>query len=204
MSGNESHIASAARLRTIFGYTSGGIADPAEAQRVLRSKYGLGDRRTVDQAILFSGIDTRQQKVVFNGCGNLDYVPFSPHPWGPDYIPPFDDLTEDPISTVVDPGSIYFSPDMMDKWDEINARHQEEQVHIKVPALPVIFDSAAAIQLVKESPFLASSASDHTLSFAIICVFLILSILGLVYGRYLHIGKNHKHVFLRPEVVKTV
>lgn len=54
-SGSQSPIISAQRLKTIFGYDEGGVQDPMEAQRIIRSKYGLGDRRTIDQAILFSG-----------------------------------------------------------------------------------------------------------------------------------------------------
>ena len=77
----EDSLLSAARLKTIFGYTSGGIADAKEAERVLRSKYGLGDRRTLDQAIAFSGIDTRNRSLTANKCGYLEYVPFVPHPW---------------------------------------------------------------------------------------------------------------------------
>ena len=49
-----------------------------------------------------------------NKCGNLDYVPFSPHHWGPDFIPPFDPVTEDPLypQNAFDPGSIYYTPDI--------------------------------------------------------------------------------------------
>ena len=54
--GEFSSIHSAERLKTIFHYTSGGIADTEQAKRLIRSKYGLGDRRTIDQAIEFSGM----------------------------------------------------------------------------------------------------------------------------------------------------
>lgn len=63
-----------------------------DAVRILemqKSKYGLGDRRSLSQAIQFSGVDTRNLKQLGNRCGNLDYVPFTPHPWGPDYVPTY-------------------------------------------------------------------------------------------------------------------
>ena len=34
-------------------------------------RYGLGDRRTLDQFIAFSGIDTIHQKITDNRCGNI-------------------------------------------------------------------------------------------------------------------------------------
>ena len=52
---SQSPLKSAERLKTIFGYTEGGVKDPIEAERLILSKYGLGDRRTMDQAIEFSG-----------------------------------------------------------------------------------------------------------------------------------------------------
>jgi hypothetical protein len=60
-----------------------------------QSKYGLGDRRTLDQAIEFSGVDTRNQVILGNRCGNLAYVPFKEHPFGASFIPPYDPVSED-------------------------------------------------------------------------------------------------------------
>ena len=50
---------------------------------VQRSKYGLGDRRTMSQFINFTGIDTIHLAVLENRCGNIEYVPFREHPFGP-------------------------------------------------------------------------------------------------------------------------
>ena len=98
------------RLATLFG-SSYGESDPIKIQKLIRSKYGLGDRRTLDQAIAFSGIDTRHIKMDENKCGNnLEYVPFIEHIRGPDYIPLFD-THEDPID-IPDTGSIYYDPNM--------------------------------------------------------------------------------------------
>jgi hypothetical protein len=47
-----------------------------------QSKYGLGDRRTLDQLIEFSGIDTKHRQILGNKCGNIDLVPFVQHPLG--------------------------------------------------------------------------------------------------------------------------
>jgi len=47
-----------------------------EAIKLQRGRYGLGDRRTFDQLIAFSGINTREKKMMGNYCGNLEWVPF--------------------------------------------------------------------------------------------------------------------------------
>ena len=44
-----------------------------------------------------------------NRCGNIELVPFTPHPLGADYIPRFDAITEAPLD-VPDIGSIYYDP----------------------------------------------------------------------------------------------
>ena len=85
----------------------GGKNDPEKALAIIRSKYGRGDRRSLEQAIKFSGIDTVNVVTTFNGCGNLDFVPFIEHPNGPDYVPKFDEITEAPLDEP-DPGSIYY------------------------------------------------------------------------------------------------
>ena len=40
-----------------------GETDAVKALQLQRSRYGLGDRRTIDQAITFSGIDTKNLKM---------------------------------------------------------------------------------------------------------------------------------------------
>jgi hypothetical protein len=78
-------------------------------ERIRRSKYGLGDRRTFDQLMEFSGVDPVHQRTLRDRCGNIDYVPFHEHPLGPDYIPSFDPVTFDPLDEP-DEGSIYYQP----------------------------------------------------------------------------------------------
>mmetsp|Transcript_18832 Transcript_18832/g.54490 ORF Transcript_18832/g.54490 Transcript_18832/m.54490 type:complete len:721 (-) Transcript_18832:17-2179(-) len=93
--------ASHKRLKTMIEMP-GGESDPNEALRIRQSKYGMGDRRSVDQLVEFSGVDTRNAKFPVDGrnrCGNLRWVPFAPHPRGVNYVPRYDDETEDPLAT---------------------------------------------------------------------------------------------------------
>jgi hypothetical protein len=150
------------RLKTLF-QMPGGDTDPSKILALHQSKYGLGDRRTYDQVIEFSGIDTRHRTILGNRyvatvvlwrvihcaalswltarfadliprartpyfrCGNIDYVPFKEHPWGPDYIPKFDPVSEVYIDAR-DPDSVYFdgSDDMKRKWREAQMLHEAE------------------------------------------------------------------------------
>ena len=65
-----------------------------ERHAVQRSKYGLGVIRTLQQVWAFSGINLSVPKVTANRCGNIDLVPYTPHPKGPEYMPVYDMLTE--------------------------------------------------------------------------------------------------------------
>lgn len=57
------------------------------------------------QAITFSGIDTKRRKILGNRCGNLDYVPFVEHPWGPEYIPKYN-LTTGSVKCIIYPCTV--------------------------------------------------------------------------------------------------
>lgn len=86
-------------------------SSPEKTQEVQRSRFGLGDRRSLDQLIQFSGIDTRNRKILpGNRCGNIDYIPFVEHPWGAEYQPKYDEVTES-FQDVRDPDSVYFVKD---------------------------------------------------------------------------------------------
>ena len=114
------------RLRTMLDMP-GGEEDPTVALRMKQSKYGLGDRRTLDQLINFSGFDLRHEKISIDGknrCGNIQWVPFVEHPKGVNYIPRFDEESEDPLEPY-DPTSIWYEgnspevlPDYVDKGDD--------------------------------------------------------------------------------------
>ena len=117
---------SEARLRTMVDMP-GGATDPAVAIRMKQSKHGLGDRRSLDQLIEFSGIDLRHEKVSIDGknrCGNLQWVPFEEHPKGVNYIPPFDEVTEDPLDLPFDKTSIWYGMEISivsnEYFDEID------------------------------------------------------------------------------------
>ncbi len=100
------------RLRTMIGMPNG-ESDEAVAKRMRRSKFGLGDRRSLDQLIQFSGFDLRHQKVSIDGknrCGNIQWVPFVEHPKGVNYIPSFDSETEDPLDVPYEPSSVWYDP----------------------------------------------------------------------------------------------
>lgn len=87
------------RLRTMID-VPGGETDQVKALKLKESKYGLGDRRSLDQLIQFSGIDLRHRKPSIDGknrCGNIQWVPFVEHPNGVNYIPEFNDTTEEPL-----------------------------------------------------------------------------------------------------------
>jgi hypothetical protein len=99
------------RLRTMLTMPNG-ESDPVVAETMRKSKYGLGDRRTLDQLIEFSGFDLRHEKVSIDGknrCGNLQWVPFEEHPKGVNFIPKFDE-NENPLSIPYDPTSIWYDP----------------------------------------------------------------------------------------------
>eukprot|EP01041_Mallomonas_annulata_P013039 gene13039-27521_t len=117
------------RLRTIFGLP-GGEQDTQKKLTVLRSKYGRGDRRTLEQSIAFSGIDTTHAKELFNGCGNLDFVPFIEHPQGPDYVPRFDPVTLAPLDDP-DPGSIYYVSPSEEVKPVVSSENKKEMRNIQ-------------------------------------------------------------------------
>lgn len=59
------------------------------------------------------GIDLRHQKVTIDGknrCGNIQWVPFSEHPKGVNFIPRFNDTTEDPLDIPYDKTSVWYNP----------------------------------------------------------------------------------------------
>lgn len=134
---------------------SDGVEDFTKAETYRRSKYGLGDRRTFDQLIEFSGVDPRSRSTIHDRCGNIDhlYVPFQEHVKGADYIPYF--LGEaDGFAAIdlPDRGSIYYkqsrSTTSMDKVKTGNAIGSENEKGITgvsgvsgvtpVPVTPVI------------------------------------------------------------------
>lgn len=100
------------RLNTMLDMP-GGEQNPETALAMKRSKFGLGDRRTLDDLINFSGIDLRHRKVTIDGvnrCGNLQWVPFIEHPKGVNFIPSFNETTEDPLDLPYEKTSVWYDP----------------------------------------------------------------------------------------------
>ena len=133
------------RLNTVLDIP-GGESDVDKALQLKRSMYGLGDRRTLDQLIQFSGIDLRHRKATIDGknrCGNIQFVPFTEHPKGPNYIPNFDKDTEQPLDVPYEKSSVWYDPhvdgvgaglvsrdvkvDKEENPDEADARRAEEE-----------------------------------------------------------------------------
>lgn len=84
-------------------------AEEKEMQRVQHSRYGLGDRRTLEQAAAFTGVDLKHWQVdnrANNRCGNLEYIPFKEHPKGAAYEPKYDPITET-FADERDAGSVF-------------------------------------------------------------------------------------------------
>ena len=91
----------------------GGENNKEKALQLKRSKYGLGDRRTLDELIQFSGVDLRNKKATIDGknrCGNVQWVPFIEHPKGVNFIPSFDDITEEPLDLPYEKTSVWYDP----------------------------------------------------------------------------------------------
>lgn len=102
------------RLRTMLDIPQG-ESDPAVALKMKKSKFGLGDRRSLDQLIQFSGFDLRNKKASIDGknrCGNIQWVPFVEHPKGVNYIPDFDHDTEDPLDVPYDSSSVWYDSEI--------------------------------------------------------------------------------------------
>ena len=50
--------------------------DQHSLEKIASSRYGLGDRRTLQDSIEFSGFDPVKKRMTKNTCGNLAWVPF--------------------------------------------------------------------------------------------------------------------------------
>jgi hypothetical protein len=99
------------RLNTVLDIP-GGETNEEKALKLKRSKFGLGDRRSLDQLIHFSGIDLRHKKPTIDGknrCGNLQFVPFTENPKGVNYIPQFD-ADENPLDLPYEKSSVWYDP----------------------------------------------------------------------------------------------
>jgi hypothetical protein len=159
---NEDTKMSHYRLNTLLDIP-GGEKDTEKALQLKKSRFGLGDRRTLDDLIQFSGIDLRNRKATIDGinrCGNLQWVPFIEHPRGVNYIPKFDE-EENPLDLPYDKTSVWFDPLVDGSGGNLVSRHvakgivattaEEEQRRIEE-------EKAAHAAHKKEADALASSS----------------------------------------------
>jgi len=78
---DKSYKRSKKRLFTLLEMERG--ENTTEARKAL-GRYGLGDRRTLNQYIKFTGVDIRHRKAFESRCGTIDWMPFEEHPLGPE------------------------------------------------------------------------------------------------------------------------
>lgn len=60
-----------------------------------------------------TGIDLRHKRVTIDGknrCGNIQWVPFAEHPKGVNFIPRYNDTTEEPLDIPYDKTSVWYNP----------------------------------------------------------------------------------------------
>ena len=68
------------RVNLLLGIGAPEQGMEAETQLIRQSRYGLGTKRTLEQAVEFTGINLREKKMEVNKCGNLEWVPFEESP----------------------------------------------------------------------------------------------------------------------------
>lgn len=112
---------------------------------------------------------------------------------GSDYVPAFDPVTEDLIEAIYDPGSIYFQPSMLERWEELDAAHSRMNSQ---PTGSLILLKADVlvheIQVDMPEDYL-SNARVHTfiLMGALLFIF---GVFAFFYSHLFHYGKDHKEV----------
>ena len=65
------------RVNAMLGFGGGyNSASEDEIKLMRQSRYGIGTKRTLEQAEAFTGINFKSRKMDVNRCGNLLWVPF--------------------------------------------------------------------------------------------------------------------------------
>jgi hypothetical protein len=67
------------RVNMLLGVTSPNFSfetDAEEIENIRSGRFGLGTKRSLEQAVDFTGINLRDRKMAANKCGNLVWVPF--------------------------------------------------------------------------------------------------------------------------------
>lgn len=68
------------RVNMILGIGSEPEDLKDEIDLARKSRFGIGTKRTLEQAVEFTGINLRERKMDVNKCGNLIWVPFEESP----------------------------------------------------------------------------------------------------------------------------
>ena len=167
---------SVSRLRTIMGMPTS-ETDEVKIQTLRRSRYGLGDRRTLQQAVDFTGIDTIHGTILSNRCGNIEYVPFIEHPQGADYIPQFDSLTE-AFTGEYDEGSIYHpSHNQLTLKANNTHTHNKIRTHVKEQIASAANIALSEVYIGSSS---SSSSSSAFISWTLPCIIVIAIVIILM------------------------
>ena len=77
------HTFGSKRVNMLLGIGSKFDSTPSEheeLERIRLSRFGLGTKRTLKQAVEFTGIDLLNEKMIDNKCGNLLWVPYEESP----------------------------------------------------------------------------------------------------------------------------
>jgi hypothetical protein len=68
------------RVNLLLGIGNEKVDQRQETELIRSSRFGLGTKRTLEQAIEFTGINLRERKMEVNKCGNLLWVPYNESP----------------------------------------------------------------------------------------------------------------------------
>lgn len=68
------------RVNMMLGIGGQSPNKDAEIALMRKSRFGIGDKRTLTQAIEFTGINLPFKKMAANKCGNLNWVPYEETP----------------------------------------------------------------------------------------------------------------------------
>ena len=64
------------RVNMMLGFGNRGQGKEEEVELMRKSRFGIGTKRTLEQAVEFTGINFLKKKMEVNKCGNLLWVPY--------------------------------------------------------------------------------------------------------------------------------
>jgi len=146
------------RIATLLGFPEGkGDNSALEYAEIAKlGKYGLGTKRTLDQLIAFTGIDTRRKLVFGDRCTELHWVPYeletdpfvdSGDVWGRNYEVLEAGASNNPILTA---GSVTVFPEEAFTNAFLDAREYAANLQVQREADQAAADAANPIKVVEE------------------------------------------------------